>query len=121
MNNRDPQKLWKREEERHPSHSHRRDPRTVDTLDEDESVIEDEGTYFAFRRGLDNEQLTDLDVAYSILFEDANNEYIRERAQKEETKQKGKAAIPQRVFASFLSSIENDVMEYVQLSVRSDV
>ena len=121
MNNTDPQKQWKREEERYSSHSHRRDARTVDALDEKENVIEDEGTYFSFRRGLDNEQLTDLDVAYSILFEDANNEYIRERAQKEETKQKGKAAIPQRVFASFLSSIESDVMEYVQLSVRGDV
>ena len=58
-----------------------------------------------------------MDVAYSILFEDANNEYIKEKEQKKESRQKGKAAIPQRVFSSFLASIENDVMEYVSVFV----
>ncbi|KAK8824443.1 hypothetical protein WA577_006840, partial [Blastocystis sp. JDR] len=66
----------------------------------------------ATHRDDDKDELTDLDVAYSILFEDANNEYIKEKEQKKESRQKGKAAIPQRVFSSFLASIENDVMEY---------
>jgi hypothetical protein len=55
---------------------------------------------------------TDLDVAYSILFEEANNEYIKERERAEEGRE-DKNQIPFRVFRSFLDSVENDVIHYV--------
>ena len=54
----------------------------------------------------------DLDVAYSILFEEANNEYIKERERAEEGRE-DKNQIPFRVFRSFLDSVENDVIHYV--------
>ncbi|KAM7458492.1 hypothetical protein BLSTO_00758 [Blastocystis sp. subtype 1] len=102
MNSNLPQKGWSNEKEVEDRHPRKRDPRTHDSQDEETATHRDD----------DKDELTDLDVAYSILFEDANNEYIKEKEQKKESRQKGKAAIPQRVFSSFLASIENDVMEY---------
>ena len=55
---------------------------------------------------------TDLDVAYSILFEEANNEYIKERERAEEGRE-DKNQIPLRDFRYFLDSVENDVIHYV--------
>ena len=113
MSNNLPRKEWSSEKEVEDRHPRKKDPRVRDTRDEDSSSYKEEGIQQAFSSSIDNVELTDLDVAYSILFEDANNEYIKEKDKKKESKQKGKAAIPQRVFSSFLASIENDVMEYV--------
>lgn len=117
MNSNLPQKGWSNEKEVEDRHPRKRDPRTHDSQDEETATHRDDGLFCSFSSPIDKDELTDLDVAYSILFEDANNEYIKEKEQKKESRQKGKAAIPQRVFSSFLASIENDVMEYVSVFI----
>lgn len=57
--------------------------------------------------------MTDLDVANAILFEEANNEFIKEKTQTDAQREDGKSKIPQRVFRSFLDNIENDIQSYV--------
>lgn len=59
--------------------------------------------------------ITDLDIAYMAIFEEGNNEYIKER----ETTDPERIPIPQRLYTSFLESVESDVMEYV--GVASEV
>ena len=43
------------------------------------------------------------------IFEEGNNEYLKER----ETTDPERIPIPQRLYTSFLESVESDVMEYV--------
>ena len=62
---------------------------------------------------VEKDEITDLDIAYSIIFDEMNNEYIQEKERHRERREGDKAAIPQRVFQSFLTSLENDVNEYV--------
>ena len=61
--------------------------------------------------------LTDLEVAYVALFEEANSEYIAEREKSCGDQTPDKIPIPSRVYSSFLNSIENDVLEYVSYVV----
>ena len=53
--------------------------------------------------------ITDLDIAYMAIFEEGNNEYMKER----ENTDSERIPIPQRLYTSFLESVESDVMEYV--------
>lgn len=64
---------------------------------------------------LEKDAITDLDIAYSILYDEMKKEYNRERERVKERREGDKAAIPQRVFQSFLVSMENDVNEYVHI------
>lgn len=45
-----------------------------------------------------------------------NKEYIREKERVKRKQEGEKAAIPHRVFQSFLVSMENDINEYVIIS-----
>lgn len=54
---------------------------------------------------------------FSILYDEMNKEYIREKERTREKREGEKAAIPQRVFQSFLNSMNNDINEYVCSSV----
>ena len=50
---------------------------------------------------------------FSIMYDEMNKEYIREKERTRERRVGDKAAIPQRVFQSFLNSMNNDINEYV--------
>lgn len=64
---------------------------------------------------LEKDDITDLDIAYSIIFDEMKKEYMRERERGRDKRDGDRAAIPQRIFQSFLVSIENDVNEYVSV------
>lgn len=62
---------------------------------------------------VEKDEITDLDIAYSILYDEMKKEYMCEKDRTRERRDGDKAAIPQRVFQSFLLSMENDIHEYV--------
>lgn len=69
---------------------------------------------------VEKDPITDLDIAYSIIFDEMKKEYMRERERGRDKRDGNRAAIPQRVFQSFLVSVENDINEYV-CSLKCDV
>ena len=92
---------------------HKSDPRalTRDDINNTQKQRQCGINYFIWF--VDNYIDTDVDVAYAVLFEEANNEYIKERENEERIKASGKSLIPQRVFQSFLDNVERDVSDYV--------
>lgn len=92
---------------------HKSDPRVLTREDLDNTPNQRQCGILSCLSFLDTHIDTDLDVAYSILFEEANNEYIKERENEERAKANGKSLIPQRVFQSFLDNVERDVSDYV--------
>ena len=60
-------------------------------------------------RNVEKLDITDLDIAYMAIFEERNHEYMKER----ENTDSERIPIPQRLYTSFLESVESDVMEYV--------
>ena len=100
---------------------HKSDPRVLTRDDLDDAPNQRQCCEISRLSYLDTHIDTDLDVAYSILFEEANNEYIKERENEEQTKASGKSLIPQRVYQSFLDSVERDVSDYVLSFLSFDV
>lgn len=116
MESQQPGKLSSKSETLHRS-GRKRDPRLDTNEDEnDPDSVENgkrQGCLLLCCSLLEKDEIIDLDVAYMTLFEEGNNEFMKER----DTEDSERIPIPQRIYTTFLESVESDVIEYVHFTL----